>query len=134
MEIAYIMVQDLVSPFWDFHRLIMAFCLLIVLARLAKNFYSPKANMLMSIEGVGETLSDRITDVLRPKASFADNILLVVWGISALVVLIFEVPQDLEQTLVSTTGASMIVSYLLLLVEVSRWVYIFIIPFMGPSA
>jgi hypothetical protein len=79
----------------------------------------------MSIDGVGEKISDRITEFLRPKdAKLSSKILLFVWGFSSLIVLIFELPQETESLLVSTTGVSLIISYLMLTFEFLRFLWI----------
>ena len=59
----------------------------------------------MSIDGVGEKISDRITDFLRPKdAKLSSKILLFAWGFSSLIVLIFELPQEIKVSAVTEKG------------------------------
>jgi len=128
------MLPDLNLEFWDLNRLIAGVCFIYVFWRGILIYSSPNATALMSIDGVGEKISDRITDFLRPKdAKLSSKILLFVWGFSSLLVLIFELPQETESLLVSTTGVALIISYLMLTFEFLRFLWI-LFPFTGYGA
>jgi len=87
---------------------------------------------LQAIEGIGEKLSGRITEFLKPKdASSRSLLFLCAWGAASFCILFLDLSADTESALTRFVSTAIFIQWLMLVTELGRLLF-FLVPIFSP--